>query len=104
MNTRLSEDEIKKQLNKISRVKEKNERLAWKRKYDKLKAYVGELEPIENEILELIKEKKMPLVEAISDLRAVMVKECVHPKDFLVHKGNHVECKFCNTRLGLVDE
>lgn len=85
----------------VSKVKDKNERLAWKRKYDKLQAIIKEkMEPLNEEALKII-EKKQLVMDEITSLRKQMIKECVHPKEFLVHMGTHVLCKFCNTNLSL---
>jgi hypothetical protein len=98
----ITEEKINSDINKISTHRDKNERLSWKRKKDKIEAMVKELEPIEDEILALI-EKRKPFIEQIEELRAEMIKECVHPKDQLVHYGTHVVCKFCDARITVTD-
>ena len=56
----------------------------------------------EDEILKLMADK-IPLLDAISDLRTEMVESCVHPMDFLLidHKENHILCKFCEKQLSI---
>lgn len=94
-------DDIQNDFEYISKMKHKNERLAWKRKYDKLQRIISEkIEPIQERFMALQEERQIVLSE-IDELRAIMVKECVHPKDMLVHKGTHVLCKFCNVNLSL---
>lgn len=95
----LTEIEIA-QINFISKVKNNNERLSWKRKYEKLQDIVKELEPINQKFLEL-EDIRNEILERILALRKIMVKECVHPKEYLIHKGDHIECKFCNVKLSL---
>ena len=92
---RLTEEQVKKELNDVSRFPENADKLAWRRKMEKMNKFLEELKPIEEEIFELY-EKKIPIMDRISKLRKVMVDECIHPKDQLVHKGTHIECKFCN--------
>ena len=43
----------------------------------------------------------MPIMDEINALRSEMVKECVHPIDDLVYKETHIECKFCNGKIGV---
>lgn len=99
----ITEEKINEDINRISTYRDKNERLSWKRKKDKIELLVKELEPVEQEILDLIHNKKYPLLHQIEELRATMVKECIHPRDMLVHYGTHVECKFCEAKIAVVD-
>lgn len=94
-----TEEKIANDIYKISTNRDKNERLSWKRKKDKIESLVKELEPIEDEILKIIEDKKTPLLNQIIALRGEMIKECVHPKDMLVHYGNYVVCKFCEAKI-----
>lgn len=94
-------EEVQQDLNTISTVKNKNERLSWKRKYDRLQEMISnEIKPLEDLLLKTL-ESKMHAMDRVEELRKQMVKECIHPKNNLVHKGDHVECKFCNTKLSL---
>ena len=84
---------------KIVQHASKNERIAWDRKHKKLRTMVDEtVTPIEDEILELTM-KKMAAIDNVMELREVMVKECVHPREFLLDKEGHVLCKFCDRKL-----
>lgn len=92
-------EQYEEDLNAVSKHYDKNERLSWKRKEKKMQSIIeNKLQPIQDEMLKLIA-KKQPIIDEIEKLRAVMVKECIHPKEHLVHKGNFVECKFCNRKL-----
>jgi len=92
---RLSEDQVKEDLDRVSRFPENADKLSWRRKLEKMEKFLTELEPIEEEIFELY-QQKIPIMDKVTQLRKIMVDECIHPKDHLVHKGTHIECKFCN--------
>ena len=95
-------DEQKQQdINTIAAVKNKNERLSWKRKHEKLTEMIeNEIRPLEELMLKTL-EQKMKAVDRMDELRKQMVKECIHPKEQLIHKGTYVECKFCDCKLSL---
>lgn len=95
---RLTEDDVARDLTEVAGFAENAEKLAWRRKLKKLEEFMEELAPIEDEILELYM-KKMPIMDKIEELRKKMDTECIHPKEYLVHRGTHVECKFCNKLL-----
>lgn len=92
-------------IEKIINSKPKNERIAFARKLKKMYELVDSLTPIEEKILDIIYNEKNPIMDEIQELRATMVRECVHPKDNLVYflekeEGlEYVVCKFCNARL-----
>lgn len=95
MNT-IDEKEI---FNTISNHATKNERITWKRKQKKLTEMIEtNISPIELKILELTMQKQAYMDEVVA-LRDVMVKECVHDKEFLVLKDDHVHCKFCDSKI-----
>jgi hypothetical protein len=96
----LDEDEANRQLDKISRFADKNQRLSFKRKGERMQKLLDRISPIEKQILELILEKN-PIMDEIDKVRRGMVHECVHPRDHLAHKGTHVQCKFCAKEIGL---
>jgi hypothetical protein len=58
------------------------------------------LEPLNEEALKILY-KKQPILDSIEDIRQKMIKECVHPKDHLVHKGSFVLCRFCENRINV---
>lgn len=93
-------EEYEDQLTAISKNKHKNERLSWKRKFDKMQLIIAEIQPIEAAILKLSLEKDK-VVNQITELRHQMVKECIHPRDHLIHMGSYISCKFCNVNLSL---
>jgi len=92
---RLTEEQEKKDIDTIAGNSENAAKLSWRRKKKKLEELVDELKPFEDKILKLY-EERLPIMDKIAELRRVMVTECIHPKDQLVHKGTHVECKFCD--------
>lgn len=91
--------EMDEHLTIIARARDKNERLSWKRKYDKMTTILETIvRPIEDKIAELLVEKTVAMDE-INELRLIMIKECIHPKDHLIHYNKYVVCKFCNGKL-----
>lgn len=92
---RLSEEDVAKDLTAVAGFADNAEKLAWRRKLKKMEDFLEELCPIEDEIIELYI-KKQPIMDKVQKLRKEMAKECIHPKEYLVHRGTHVECKFCN--------
>ena len=96
----LDEETMKHELETVSKEADKNERLSWRRKEKKMQDLLEKMEPLNQEILRLILEKQ-PLMDDIEELRNVMVHECVHPVKTLVHKGDHILCKFCNKKLNI---
>lgn len=95
----ITDEQIEQHLLIISKSKNKNERLSWKRKYDKLTEILeNKMTPIEDKLVALYAER-IEVQDEIDELRKIMIKECVHPKDLLVHKSIYVLCKFCNAKL-----
>lgn len=79
----------------------KNDRIAWNRKYKKMKTIIDEsIVPLENKILELTMQK-MSIMDDIVSLRDTLRKECVHPREFLLHRESHILCKFCESKLNV---
>lgn len=78
----------------------KNEKLAWKRKVKKMDDLIEKVGEVEKEIMALVL-KKQPTLDEIAVLRAEMVKECIHPKDHLVHLDTYLICKFCNSKISI---
>jgi hypothetical protein len=77
----------------------RSEKTAWKRKLKNMNELLEQMQPIEEKILDIIREEKQPLMDKIAELRALMVKECIHPYEHLVEKDGFVECKFCGKKL-----
>ena len=96
---RLTEDQTKKELDQVAKFADNAEKLAWRRKLKKMESYIeDEARPLEDKILALYREK-LPIMDKIEKLRQVMVDECIHPKEYLIHKGTHIECKFCGKSI-----
>lgn len=76
----------------------RNEKTSWHRKMNRMVSLIAELQPIEEEIVELLA-KKMPVVDKITELRSIMLKDCIHPFTHLVHHDNHIVCKFCEKKF-----
>lgn len=81
----------------------RSEKTAWKRKLNNMEALLDELRPIENKIMAIIADEKQPLLDRIAELRAIMVKECIHPYEHLIEKDGFIECKFCGKKLVVPD-
>ena len=97
------EQEIRQVLERIANVANRSEKTSWNRKMDNVVKLLMTLEPIEDEILQLILSKKTPIMDEIGELRKLMVKECVHPFEYLTINENDpdniVTCKFCNKKI-----
>lgn len=103
-------------LEQIAAVSTRKEKVSWSRKMDNMIQLLGQLKPIDEKILDL-QARKQPIMDEITTLRELMVRECVHPIDQLVHvadsiavfglmisdkdKREHAVCKFCNKKLVL---
>jgi len=87
-------------LNTISNHATKSEKTSWNRKRRNIEGFVDEIRPYEEKMLLLQKEME-PLYDKISKLRKDMVDSCIHPFDLLIYKDDHIECKFCETKLSL---
>jgi hypothetical protein len=94
----LDEDQARLDLDNVSKFSDKNQRLAWRRKRTKMDELLAKILPYEEQILEIIYEKQS-IMDDIEVVRKAMVKECVHPADYLVHKGNFILCKFCKNKI-----
>ena len=89
------ESSVEQILDAVANVAGRSEKTSWKRKLENMEKLMEKLQPIEDQLLELQAEKA-PIIDEIAELREIMVRECVHPLNFLIFKGNHIECKFCN--------
>jgi len=80
----------------------RSEKTSWNRKMDNMVKLIAQLQPIEEKILKIIHEEKMPIQDQIAALREDMLKECIHPQEYLVMDDlGGVRCKFCERRLGI---
>lgn len=96
----LSIEQKEKIKQKVSGFSPKNDRMAWKRRHDAMQELIAKLSVVEDKILEIIKEEKLPLMDQVTELRKKMLKGCIHPKEYLIVSDDGVvTCKFCNSRL-----
>lgn len=99
----VDKDKRERDLKNVANIKDKNEKLSWTRRQKKVEEMVEEMRPIEDQILALTAQRQ-DVLEKIQVIRKQMVKECIHPKNSLVHKGTYIECKFCNAKLSIPRE
>lgn len=101
--TVVDKDRRERDIKNVANIKDKNEKLSWTRRQKKVEEMVEEMRPIEDQILALTAQRQ-EVLEKIQVIRKQMVKECIHPKNSLVHKGTYIECKFCNAKLSIPRE
>lgn len=100
MSNPLTDEQKEKLKQKIASFAPKNDRMAWKRRHDSMQELINQLSIVEDKILELIKEEKLPLMDQVTELRKKMLKACIHPKEYLTVSDDGVAtCKFCDSRL-----
>lgn len=87
----------------VVNVKDKNEKLSWTRRQKKMELMVEEMQPLDEGIIKLQADRQVYL-DKILELRKQMVKECIHPRNSLVHKVSFIECKFCSAKLSIPKE
>lgn len=100
MQEELTPELIAKQLSTVALHHGKNEKLAFNRKIKKMEGLIESIRDYEQMILDIVKNKQ-PIADDIRELRAEMVKECIHPKDHLIHCGTYIFCKFCEKKISL---
>ena len=86
----------------IANSSNRSEKTSWNRKMDNMVSLLAKLRPLEEKIVELIAQK-MPIFDEVQELRNIMVKECVHPYEYLSVHEDHVECKFCGKKIRIPD-
>lgn len=80
----------------------RSEKTSWNRKMDNMIKLIARLRPIEDKILDIIKEEKTPIMDEINKIRKAMIIECVHPYEYLVEEDDSaVKCRFCEKRIGV---
>ena len=87
-------------LEKVANHANRSEKTSWQRKYKNMQVVITELQPIEEQILELMNTKNK-LVDQLTEMRSVMVDECIHPYELLVLAEDHIECKFCSKKMSI---
>lgn len=91
---------IRKARESLIAVPSRPDKATWDRRMNEMVRLLSEINPIEDQIVELIA-KKQPHMDAVAVLRKEMVDTCVHPETHLVAKTDTVtsqqflECKFC---------
>lgn len=94
----ITPEKVQEDLKFITKQFNKNDKLAWARKKTKMDELIEQLKPFEEKMLALIQERQ-PIMDNIAELRRLMINDCVHPPEFLVHKETFVHCKFCDAKL-----
>lgn len=98
------EKRLRIQFETISNSANRSEKTSWNRKMDNMVNLLATLRPIEQKILEIIEKEKYPILDDIDALRKMMRKECIHPYEYLVEKDGFILCKFCDKKIGIVDD
>lgn len=97
----ISKEQFEQDFAVILKASDKNSRLAWARKNKKLTEIIEKkLQPLEEEHLK-IKALMKPYLQEIEELRYIMVKDCPHLEEYLIHHGKYILCKFCDTKIGI---
>lgn len=89
---------IRQDIEQVSNVAMRGEKTAFNRKLKNMNTLIKKLQPIEQQIIALTA-KKMPILDRVAVLRQDMVDSCVHPAEWVIHKGDWLECKFCNRKI-----
>ena len=92
--------QVRKELEAVANHAPRSDKTSWNRKMKNMDKLITRIRPIENQIIALRKRAE-PVYDDIANLRAEMVKACVHPFELMVHKSTHIECKFCMAKIGL---
>ena len=90
--------QIRKDMEKIANNAVRGDKTSFSRKLKNMDRLIKKLQPVERQIIALMA-KKMPIIDSVTTLRAEMVDTCVHPMEYLIHKGDHIECKFCLRKI-----
>lgn len=78
----------------------RSEKTSWNRKMDNMVKLLAEIRPLEDKIIEL-NEKKVPIFDAIQELRKQMLVDCIHPYEYVLVETDHAKCKFCERKISL---
>lgn len=112
-----AEMEVRKAREDISNHATRSEKVSWERQYGNMQKLLTEkLQPIEDQILELIG-KKNEVFDEIVVLRDELIRDCIHPFEHVtglpvnanasmggvqISTGTYV-CTFCNKKVALND-
>lgn len=99
------EAEIRRLLESVAGHATRSEKTSWERKRTNMEKLVKQLRPLEDKIME-IRAKMQPIYDEITELRQLMVEECIHPFDMLIYDEatQTVTCKFCEKKLKPVEK
>lgn len=92
------DNETTPEMDYIASLPTKSEVKSWERKCVALAKLLDLLAPIDEQVLEILRERQ-PLINEIEDLRHIMTQECIHPLEHLVSSPKFIHCKFCDRRL-----
>jgi len=99
--TETQDEKVKrKECEALNTFSSKKENMSWTRLHDKMKKIIAKLEPIEAEIREL-QVGRMATLDELQELRAKMVKDCIHPMHMLIHCDDYIICKFCENKFSV---
>lgn len=91
---------IRRMLETVANNANRSEKTSWNRKMDNMVKLLSELQPLQDQIEQLMIEKNV-IVDRVGVLRQTMVNECIHPFDQLVFHDDHIVCKFCNKKMSI---
>lgn len=74
------------------------ERNAWNRKRRQIEALVEQIQPVEQQIIEM-RGRIQPTYDTIAEIRESMIHDCIHPADMLIDHDGVTICKFCERRF-----
>jgi len=94
------ETRVREILELVSNNATRSERTSFDRKLRNMELLIKKLQPLEEEIIELMA-KKMPIIDEVDTLRKDMVLTCVHPTEYLIYKGTFIDCKLCNRSISI---
>ena len=97
----LTDEQKERDLKAVTNIKDKNEKLSWTRRQKSLEKVIEEeINPLSEQIM-ILENQRRELYDKVMAARQQMVKECIHPKNSLVHMDDHILCKFCDRKLSI---
>lgn len=96
----LDEEIVRRIKEEIANNANRSEKTSWNRKMDNMVRLLAEIKPIEDQIIGL-HEKKIPIFDEIQTLRKEMLRDCVHPYEYVLVEKDHAKCKFCEKLISL---
>lgn len=91
---------------KVSNLATRSEKTGWLRKRKNLAEYVVDnINPIEEQIIEIRTQILQPMYDHIHELRKDLVSDCIHPFEELRELDDGtIECTFCNKKFNLTED